>query len=620
MSTLLVIKGPQIGVRFSLSERSVIGRGDDCEARLNDREVSRRHAEIVRDNDAYTIRDLESVNGVVVNGARVSERRLKRNDLILLGTTHLLFDAEPDLENTLYGDKTVAVGRSAGETLRQPRVLPEAIGTEEVGQIGIELIVQIGDLLSARAESLPDLLHSTISQLVRMFGADRGAVFLWDALNERLEPVVAVCDEETMQVDHTLLMRVFAEGQTLLAEDVQPDLAALRSDDEKEPSPIASVICAPLREGGESAGVLLIDCARHGRFSLRDARILRAIGQMLSEPIEAARLRARLGLLAEQSDDAPMMIGRSAALAATLERANQAAGHDVTVLIVGATGVGKELVAREIHAKSRRAAGPFVALNCAAIPSDLFEAQLFGHERGAFTGAVAMRRGRVELAHGGTLFLDEIAELTMAHQAKMLRFLQDHTLYRVGGQKPIRANVRVIAATRADLETRVREGAFREDLFFRLNVLTLTVPPLRERREDIRLLADHLARRCGQRSGKPIVGVTDEAIAKLEGYDWPGNVRELENMIERAVILTRSNRLNADAFHLGPYAPHDVERETTVETRARDEGTIRALEEIEREHILGAVERFGGNQVEAARALGIHRNTLRNKLTRYVER
>jgi len=558
---------------------------------------------------SFTIKDLDSANGTSVNDEEIKERVLRRNDLIIIGTTHLLFDAEPDLENVLYGDAIVALGVSHEETLRAHRVLPDTISSDESGRVGVELIAHLGETLAAEVESLPDLLNRVITCMVSMFRGQRGAIFLWDAVDERLAPAVVVSGNKTMSVDHTLLMRVFAERQAMLAVDVVPDVTALGIASGTESSLIGSVICAPLLRGSSAEGVLLVDHTERDRFSLRDVRLLQAVGRMIIGPIEAARLRERLGIMRATAENTPMIIGHSKSLLKLMSQINQAAQHDITVLIEGETGVGKELVAREIHRLSKRENGAFVPVNCSAIPPELFENEFFGHERGAFTGAHKLQRGRVELANGGSLFLDEIGELSLEHQPKFLRFLQDHTIYRVGGSKSIRINTRIIAATHANLEQMVEQKQFRQDLLFRLNIMRLRVPPLRERKEDIQVLADHFARTYGAEIGKPIDGITDESIIELERYAWPGNVRELQNMIERAVILTENNVLDKKVF-LSGFSPHgNNPSQSTAKT-----DKIKPLAEMEREYILNALEVNNNNQIETALALGIHRNTLRNKL------
>jgi transcriptional regulator with PAS, ATPase and Fis domain len=285
--------------------------------------------------------------------------------------------------------------------------------------------------------------------------------------------------------------------------------------------------------------------------------------------------------------------------------AEAAAPSDVTILITGESGTGKEVLARHVHSVSSRAAGPFVAVNCAAIPAPLFESELFGYEKGAFTGAARTTMGKIESAHGGTLFLDEIGELDMALQPKLLRFLQDRIFYRVGGVRGIDADVRVVAASNRDLEGAVRQRKFREDLWYRLNVMRFDLPPLRDRPAEIPALARFLVARCATRLRRDVRGLSAPAELLLQEYDWPGNIRELENAIERGVLLAKGAIL----------APSDFAH---LKSRARStEPDIAPMAEIERQHILAALKRYGWNQARAAEALQLHRNTLRNKIQEY---
>jgi DNA-binding NtrC family response regulator len=306
---------------------------------------------------------------------------------------------------------------------------------------------------------------------------------------------------------------------------------------------------------------------------------------------------------------------------------DRVAGTDITLLLQGESGTGKELVARAIHAHSARRSGPFVAVNCAAIPDTLHESELFGHEKGAFTGAIVRRLGRFELADKGTLFLDEVGELSLSAQAKLLRVLQDNTFHRVGGSQEIRSDFRLVAATFKDLAREVREGRFREDLYYRIVVFELELPPLRARRGDLDVLLSHFLRRY-QRPGEESVAISPEARVALEEYSWPGNVRELENVIHRAVVSTDSGVIEpghlplrlrqASAQPARPSLPQEMARgETTPEAqRAGDDATLelRRLEEIAIRH---ALRKTGGNLVESGRLLGVSRATLYRKLKKY---
>jgi len=289
---------------------------------------------------------------------------------------------------------------------------------------------------------------------------------------------------------------------------------------------------------------------------------------------------------------------------------DRVAGTDTTVLISGESGTGKELVARAIHERSRRARGPFVAVNCAALPESVIESELFGHERGAFTGAIERRRGRFELADGGTLFLDEIGELSLPVQAKLLRVLQEGEFQRVGGSATIKTEVRVLAASNRDLDEDVASGRFRADLFYRLNVFPIRVPPLRERRSDIILLADHFAAKQAIRAGKSIARISSPAIDLFMTYHWPGNVRELENCIERAVVLSTDAVIHA--YHLPP-SLQSAESTGTGPVSSLDA----SLSRLERELLVEALKMSRGNAAEAGRRLGLSERRMGLALRRY---
>jgi two-component system NtrC family response regulator len=306
------------------------------------------------------------------------------------------------------------------------------------------------------------------------------------------------------------------------------------------------------------------------------------------------------------------IIGEGGRMQEVLSLVRRAAPSDATVLIRGESGTGKELIAKAIHHASPRAAGPLVRVNCAALPETLLESELFGHERGAFTGAVASRKGRFEAADGGTLFLDEIGDLPPHLQVKLLRVLQEREIERLGSSRPVPVDVRVLAATHRDLEARVRAGSFRDDLYYRINVVTITLPPLRERREDIPLLVDHFLAAFARKNGKSIRGLTREARDALLRYDYPGNVRELENVIERAVVLARDDVIGIGDLPLVLADPGAEDGE-----RSGRRGLPAAVEGLERRMLQDALGRADGVQTAAAELLGISERVLRYKLRKY---
>jgi two-component system response regulator FlrC len=311
------------------------------------------------------------------------------------------------------------------------------------------------------------------------------------------------------------------------------------------------------------------------------------------------------------------MVVRDATMQATVGRAEQVAKSEASVLITGESGTGKEVLARHIHNMSRRAAGPFVALNCAAIPDNLLESELFGQEKGAFSGAVARRIGKFEAAHGGTLLLDEISEMDVRLQAKLLRALQEREIDRLGGGAPVKVNVRILATTNRDLPAEVQRGTFREDLYFRLNVVSLRIPPLRERPGDIAALAEHFLRRYAEVNGLPFRPLSREALLRLGSHSWRGNVRELENAIHRAVLLAEGDLIGIEAIELGPPATA-VQQPAGAGAGGVASLVGRRMEEVERDLIIETLGHTLGNRTHAATILGISIRALRNKLRDYA--
>lgn len=320
------------------------------------------------------------------------------------------------------------------------------------------------------------------------------------------------------------------------------------------------------------------------------------------------RLERENRLLRKQEDqtDFESIIGASTPMQKVFDMVRRVAKSDISVLIIGESGTGKELIARALHHQSDRARGPFVAINCGAIPENLLESELFGHEKGAFTGAHTRRKGRIESAHKGTLFLDEIGELPTALQVKLLRVLQERCIERVGGRESIEIDARIVAATNVDLEQAMAQGQFREDLYYRINTVTISVPPLKDRGGDIILLAERFLRRIAGEAGKKLAGFTKEAKLSLERYHWPGNVRELENRIKRAVAMADGNRVTPEDLQLD--SPNLVCTGQTLR---------QAREAVERDLIQRTLEKTGGNITRAASELGVSRPTLHELISRY---
>jgi len=367
-----------------------------------------------------------------------------------------------------------------------------------------------------------------------------------------------------------------------------------------------------------------VECMKNGAFDyLIKPFSTEQIEVVLRKAEEFTQLLKVNRFLSQETDEAEQeLLGNSPAMQELRQLIRKVARTQATVLIQGESGTGKELVARAIYRESPRAHGPFIKVNCAAIPENLIESEFFGHEKGAFTGAINKREGRFELAHGGTILLDEISEISPSVQAKLLRVLQEREFERVGGTRTIKVDVRVIATTNRNLEQSVERKEFRQDLFFRLNVVPIHLPPLRERRSDIVPLAEEFMRRFSRKHGVHIKGFSDAALAALQAHDWPGNVRELQNVVERAVILCGDDGL-LEPGHLGLSTPVQLRSETRSANPSpavpappgpAADGHFPTLAELERQHILAALQFCKGNRTHAARVLGISIRTLRNKL------
>ena len=383
-----------------------------------------------------------------------------------------------------------------------------------------------------------------------------------------------------------------------------------------------SFICVPVKIGREVIGALSADRKATPADSLQETvRILSIVASLIAQAVrlrraaqeEQERLREENLRLQEELRDLfrpSNIIGNSKAMRDVFRQIAQVSDSETTVLLRGESGTGKELVAHAIHYGSKRAAKPFIKVNCAALPEGIIESELFGHEKGAFTGAVAARKGRFELAHGGTLFLDEIGDLSPAIQIKLLRVLQEREFERVGGMQTVKTDVRLIAATNRDLESLIMKEMFRQDLYYRLNVFPIHIPPLRERRTDVLLLADHFAEKYSKASLKKVMRISTPAIDMLMAYHWPGNVRELENCMERAVLLSEDGVIHG--HHLPPTL------QTAEATGTAPKGSLRAsLEGVERELILETLKTHRGNMAAAAKALGITERIMGLRVRKY---
>jgi len=606
---LEVIAGPLKGEVFPLAEDGVsIGREPANQVSILDSSVSRRHCWLGKQGEQFRIRDLESRNGTFVNGLPVTERALEDGDQIKIGSSLFLFLASGDeleASNAVeFRDTDLAAASTV--VLRRQEALPAAPGLAREG----DLLWKISRAISS-IRGLPGLERRLLELIGEVAPAERGAILL---IGDRPGELASVFGwdrysgpDRPVQVSRALIDRVLREGVAVMSDDAGGG-ATLPAG---QGTPIRAAMAAPLEVFGKIVGAIYLDTSNpQVRFEEDLLRLLSVVGSLAALALDNARRLERLEgenrRLQAEINVEHNMVGESPPMREVYQFAAKVARSDSTVLIRGESGTGKELVARAIHRNSPRAVRPFAAINCAVLTETLLESELFGHEKGAFTGAVALKKGKLEAAEGGTVFLDEVAELTAAAQAKLLRAVQEREFERVGGTRPIKVDIRLIAATNQDLEEAVKKGLFRQDLYYRLNVVSMTLPPLRERREDIPLLARYFAARFADRAGWPAREISPEAQACLVHYDWPGNVRELENAIERALVLGSSDRIRPEDL------PETVLEKTSPSGAPLDR-YHEAIQEAKRQVIRKAVEQAGGH-TEAARLLGVHPNYLHRLL------
>jgi transcriptional regulator with GAF, ATPase, and Fis domain len=539
---LVAIAGPWKGSSFSLSEGiHVVGREADSQIRLDESAVSRHHCEVSRVGNRCTVRDLSSRNHTFVNGRPVTEMEIALGDEVEIGTSTFLFTASESVE--LRPEESIYLSSEDDVTLTSsPRTTADLRTLLRVST----LLHSIRGLHDARGQPARDALARVLLRLLlESFPAGSGAILLDEGVPG--DPFSLVLQDEStapLTVSRTVVRRV-VERRTVLWIGGGPDddiagAGSLESQD------VRSVLAAPLVVRGEVAAVIYLQTTDPARpFDDNHMQCLGAVAGMAAVAWENESyvewLRSANDQLLEELKLKHEMVGSSPKMLELQRMIAKAAPSSSTILILGESGTGKELLARAIHRNSPRSNGPFVAINCAALSETLLESELFGHEKGAFTGALSQKKGKLEAAAGGTVFLDEIGEMTASLQAKLLRVLQERQMERVGGTLTVKLDIRLVAATNRDLEDEVRKKTFRQDLYYRLNVVTLKSPPLRDRTEDIIPLASHFARRFAERCGRPISGISPEARAYLLSYSWPGNVRELENTMERAVVLGSSD-------------------------------------------------------------------------------
>ena len=580
-----------------------IGRSRQNTIRLLAEQASRRHCKLVRTERGYRVVDLNSSNGTYLNGLKVSEQDLADGDSLRLGHAWIVYrDGDPP-----------APGDRGAESFTAPIPLQDR-------NVQILLQTVVG---AASAQDLETFLVSAVDNVIEIAQAERGILFTREG-SEELTPRVArdrsgKTIEKPSGISRTIPQQVWDTRRAIYLLDTESQRESVQSRSVSIYH-LRTVMCAPLRVGDRLLGVLYVDShAKSREYTATDMALFEAVANTLALTMENLRagqearrreeekrraLERENALLRAALEKRRHLIGVCPAMKALYETVRKVAPTDATVLIQGESGTGKEAIARVLHDLSPRSQGPFVVIDGSAIPETLLESELFGYEKGAFTGASARKPGKFELAHGGTLFLDEIGELPPALQAKLLRALEERTVTRVGGTDPVPVDVRLVAATHRDLEEMVRQQRFRQDLYFRLKVVTVTLPPLRERGEDILLLADFFLAQANASHGRSVKGFAPETRQALLRHRWEGNVRELKHRVEQAVILADGEILT----------PEDLDL-------AREGGQLRSLEEardsFERLYLLKALGRHDANVTRTARALGISRQHLQNLIKKH---
>lgn len=618
---LLVTAGPSKNSTIPLPEgEATIGRDPTNLVAIVDPSVSRKHCLLRREEDGrFQIRDLDSRNGTHVNGLPVKEQWLRHGDEIATGDSAFLFLTEEEDRAASASRVEFDDSHPASETkviypkevlyLQPDRLLQELPATSQVAR-NLNALLKISRVVHA-IRDLEELQAQLLDLIFEVVPAGRGAILLSEGSAEEFNCLYArtrhVGQPQLVRVSRTIARRVMKENVAILGVDV-PSTGGLREVESLVTSDVRSLLCVPLSVFQRIIGCIYLDStSATSRFSEDHLQLMAAVAGVSAVALDNARrvqwLEQENQRLTTEVRQEQSLVGESARIKEIFQFLARVAPTESTVLITGESGTGKELAARALHRNSHRSGKPFVAINCAAIPETLLESDLFGHERGAFTGASAQKKGRLEVADTGVVFLDEIGELAPALQVKLLRVLQEREFERVGGTHPIKIDVRLIAATNRDLEEAVKKGEFRQDLYYRLAVVKLTMPPLRERREDIPMLTRHFVQKNAKRCKVKPKPVSREAMAALVNYEWPGNVRELENAIERALVMGSSDMVLMEDLpeSLLEQAPPDE----------FNEGKYHAsVKELKKRIIMDAVEQTGGNYAEAAGILGVHPNYL----------
>jgi len=582
-SLRIQVRGQPPKVYSLYKKLTSIGRGEENDIVLADPSLDDSHAHVHFDGRDFYIGSIDRHNDLRVNGKKRKKHRLQHQDRIEIGDCVMIFSLYDEAPTDEEAAKTMA----------------ELNAYRKLYEFSLRLLENY---------DLPALLEELMDAVIAITNADKGFLVLMEggelqvkvARNIRRENIA----DAVTQLSDSIIAKVVRTKKPLIISDALHD-EEFQSSLSVINLRLSSVMCVPLLERGNLLGVLYVGndsvvelfdeskldvltiFAAQASLIIRNALLMNELkldNRLLSERLEQIRFGS--------------IIGASPAMLDVFKKVEKVATTDISVLITGETGTGKELIAREIHQRSARAKRPFVTINCGAIPENLLESELFGHVKGSFTGAVATRAGKFQAADGGTLFLDEIGEMPLPLQVKILRALQEHVVVRVGETRPERVDIRIIAATNKDLEEEIRRGRFREDLYYRLNVVNIHLPPLRERGDDILVIAKYLLGKFSEEYGSKVKGFTPNAVVAMRRYPWPGNIRELENRLKKAVVL-------ADKTLLGP-----EDLDLTEENLPPILPLAEAIEQFRRRYINEILELNRGNRTKTARDLGVDPRTI----------
>ena len=602
---LVAVDGQWKGTLFPLDEPEVqVGRDSSNQILLTDPSVSRAHCVMEATPAGYRLKDLESRNGTFVNGIPIRSHELQNGDRVEIGRSAFIYLTQDD--------DPVTAGETPSNRLSlvTRMVVPVRSGGENhpvsVAGNDLQILMRVSTaihsmkaLYSAKEAVARETLERHILELIfESVPAERGAIVLRNESADLPHQIWGFSRTQgriLLPVDPQIIHQVVTEGVAILSNNV----------DDAE---IRCIVAVPLSVTARVLGMIYLDSTiPDARFDEERLQFLTALSEIAAVAVDNARYVEMLigenRRLREEISVQHSMVGESTAMQQIYQFISRVSKSDSSVLITGESGTGKELVARAIHENSNRSSQPFVAINCAALTETLLESEFFGHEKGAFTGAMVQKKGKLEIADGGTVFLDEIGEMALALQAKLLRVLQEHSFERVGGTRSIPTNIRIIAATNRNLQDAIKNGQFRLDLFYRLDVVSIQMPPLRERKPDIPLLTQYFLSRICKNLKRQAMTVSQPAMAYLMQYDWPGNVRELENAIERAVVLGSSDAVLPEDL---PAPILDMEAPGGLAAGKFQS----AVQDTKKQAILAAIEQCNGNITAAARLLEVHPNYL----------